>query len=48
MIELLDSKHERADFDCGEDLLNKYVKTQASQDVKRKASRMFCTDETLL
>ncbi|MCZ2474734.1 GNAT family N-acetyltransferase [Aquirufa ecclesiirivi] len=41
MIELLDSKHERTDFDCGEDLLNKYVKTQASQDVKRKLAACF-------
>lgn len=41
MIELLDKKHNRKDFDCGKDLLNDYLKTQASQDVKRKLSACF-------
>jgi len=41
MIELLDKKHHRKDFDCGNQLLNDYLKTQAGQDVKRKLSVCF-------
>jgi len=41
MIELLDKKHNRKDFDCGKELLNDYLKTQARQDVKRKLSGCF-------
>ena len=41
MIELLDKKHNRRDFDCGKELLNDYLKTQAGQDVKRKLSVCF-------
>ncbi len=41
MIELLDKKHNRADFDCGKELLNNYLKKQAGQDQKRKLSVCF-------
>lgn len=41
MIELLDKKHNRQDFDCGKELLNNYLKNQAGQDVKRKLSACF-------
>lgn len=41
MIELLGIKHNRGDFDCGKELLNKYLKTQAGQDVKRKLCACF-------
>lgn len=41
MIELLDKKHNRIDFDCGKELLNNYLKTQAGQDIKRKLSACF-------
>lgn len=41
MIELLNKKHNRKDFDCGKELLNSYLKNQASQDVKRKLSACF-------
>lgn len=41
MIELLGIVHNRVDFDCGKELLNKYLKTQAGQDVKRKLSACF-------
>lgn len=41
MIELLNKKHNRKDFDCGKELLNDYLKTQAGQDVKRKLSVCF-------
>ncbi len=39
--ELLQKYHHRNDFDCGVDLLNNYIKFQASQDVKRKLSVCF-------
>lgn len=45
MIELLDKKHNRADFDCGKELLNNYLKTQAGQDIKRKLSACFVLSE---
>jgi len=41
MIELLDKEHNRKDFDCGNELLNNYLKNQAGQDVKRKLSACF-------
>ncbi len=41
MIELLDKKHNRNDFDCGKELLNNYIKNQAGQDIKRKLSACF-------
>lgn len=41
MIELLDKSHDSNDFDCGKELLNNYLKYQASQDVKRKLSACF-------
>ena len=46
MIELLDKKHHRTDFDCGKELLNDYLKTQAGQDVKRKLSVCFVLAES--
>jgi len=41
MIELLEKKHNRKDFDCGKELLNNYLRNQAGQDVKRKLSACF-------
>jgi predicted GNAT family N-acyltransferase len=46
MIELLDKKHSRADFDCGKELLNNYLKNQAGQDQKRKLSACFVLYES--
>jgi GNAT superfamily N-acetyltransferase len=45
MIELLDKKHDRSDFDCGKELLNNYLKNQAGQDIKRKLSVCFVLAE---
>lgn len=45
MIELLNKKHNRNDFDCGKELLNSYLKNQAGQDVKRKLSACFVLTE---
>jgi hypothetical protein len=41
MIELLNKSHRRNNFDCGKDLLNNYIRHQASQDIKRKLSACF-------
>lgn len=46
MIELLDKKHSRDDFDCGKELLNNYLKNQAGQDIKRKLSACFVLAES--
>ena len=40
-IVVLDKAHERANFDCGNEVLNNYLKTQVSQDIKRKLSSCF-------
>jgi len=40
-IEPLDARHDRAEFSCGEDSLDRYLKTQAGQDVRRKANAVF-------
>ncbi len=45
MIELLDKKHNRNNFDCGNELLNSYLKNQAGQDVKRKLAVCFVLSE---
>lgn len=45
MIELLNKKHNRNDFDCGKELLNHYLKTQAGQDVKRRLAACFVLAE---
>lgn len=46
MLELLDKKHNREDFDCGKELLNNYLKNQAGQDIKRKLSACFVLIDT--
>jgi GNAT superfamily N-acetyltransferase len=40
-IEALAPHHDRANFTCGIDSLDRYVRSQASQDVKRKANGVF-------
>lgn len=41
MIELLNKSHRRNNFECGKDLLNHYIRHQASQDMKRKLAACF-------
>lgn len=41
MIELLHKKHNRTDFDSGNELLNTYLKRQANQDIRRKLAACF-------
>lgn len=45
MIELLNKKHDRNNFDCGKELLNSYLKYQAGQDMQRKLSVCFALPE---
>jgi GNAT superfamily N-acetyltransferase len=40
-IEPLRSDHDRAAFDCGNDSLDHYIRTQASQDIRRGITRVF-------
>lgn len=40
-IEALASHHDRVSFTCGMDSLDRYLRTQASQDVRRKAKGVF-------
>jgi ribosomal protein S18 acetylase RimI-like enzyme len=40
-IEALASHHDRKGFSCGADSLDRYLRTQASQDVRRKANGVF-------
>ena len=40
-IEALASHHDRASFTCGVDSLDRYLRSQASQDVRRKANGVF-------
>ena len=41
VIEPLNRKHNRTAFNCGIDSLDRYLKHQASQDIKRRVSRAF-------
>ena len=41
VIEPLNSKHNRPDFQCGVVSLDNYLKKQAKQDIKRRISRVF-------
>jgi GNAT superfamily N-acetyltransferase len=40
-LELLGRQHDRAAFSCGVPDLDNYLKTQASQDMRRKANAVF-------
>lgn len=40
-IEALGPQHDRGSFQCGEESLDRYLRTQASQDVRRKANGVF-------
>ena len=39
--EPLDSRHRKADFSCGKELLDLYLHKQAGQDIKRKLAACF-------
>jgi len=38
VIKKLHKSHDRTSFDCGKEPLNRYIKQQASQDLKKKAA----------
>jgi predicted GNAT family N-acyltransferase len=44
-IALLEDQHDRAGFNCGVESLDRYLKTQAGQDVRRKANAVFVLSE---
>ncbi|MBO9618224.1 MAG: GNAT family N-acetyltransferase [Niabella sp.] len=46
MIQLLDKKHHRNNFDCGKGPLNDYLKHQAGQDAKRELAACFVLAES--
>ena len=43
IVEPLDKRHDRAAFSCGIEPLDRYFKTQARQDVGKKAAAAFVT-----
>lgn len=45
IIEPLGKQHDRKDFSCGNPKLDHYLQRQASQDVKRKITRVFIAAE---
>lgn len=45
-ISLLNADHDRAGFTCGVESLDRYLKTQASQDLRRKANAVFVLTAT--
>jgi GNAT superfamily N-acetyltransferase len=44
-IALLGEQHHRGDFTCGVESLDRYLKTQAGQDVRRKVNAVFILSE---
>jgi GNAT superfamily N-acetyltransferase len=44
-IVLLGEEHDRGNFTCGVESLDRYLKTQAGQDVRRKANAVFILSE---
>lgn len=45
VIEVLNQGHDRSNFQCGEVSLDRYIRKQAGQDVKRGISRVFVATE---
>ena len=46
IIEPLGPSHDRAEFRCGADALDRYFREQAGQDVRRRATACFVARET--
>jgi ribosomal protein S18 acetylase RimI-like enzyme len=44
-VEPLGDAHERASFDCGEDALDRYFRTQVTQDIRRHVANCFVAVE---
>ena len=45
-LEPLGEEHERSSFRCGEDALDRYFQTQATQDIRRRIANCFVAVET--
>ena len=46
VIAALEPTHDRKSFQCGNEALNRYLKKQAKQDIKRRISRVFVATKT--
>jgi GNAT superfamily N-acetyltransferase len=44
-LEQLKDEHERSSFACGEDALDRYIRTQATQDIRRRVASCFVAVE---
>ena len=44
-VETLGNAHDRSSFDCGEDALDRYFRTQVTQDVRRHVANCFVAVE---
>lgn len=42
----LGAEHDRESFDCGEEALDRYFKTQATQDIRRRIANCFVAAES--
>jgi GNAT superfamily N-acetyltransferase len=47
-LEGLNKSHDRLSFDCGEEALNRYFQTQATQDCRRRIANCFVAIDTEL
>jgi ribosomal protein S18 acetylase RimI-like enzyme len=45
-VEMLSEGHDRTPFDCGEELLDRYFKTQVTQDIRRRVANCFVAVES--
>ena len=46
-LEPLSDRHDRAAFTCGEEALDRYLRTQATQDMRRRIASCFIALETM-
>lgn len=47
LIEALSSRHDRAAFNCGNDSLDRYIREQATQDIRRRLATVFAAVEAI-
>jgi ribosomal protein S18 acetylase RimI-like enzyme len=45
-VDALGQQHERSSFHCGEGALDRYLQTQATQDIRRRVAQCFVAVET--
>jgi len=45
-FEALGVNHDRAVFGCGDDMLDRYFQTQATQDIRRRIANCFVVVDT--